>query len=378
MQRVALQHPEISFSLKYPSQVKALQATDDPQRRCGDVLGSDFRNNATPVDVQFTADGEDWALSGWILPLAPGGRATERSRVCSVGQFLLDVPEIETAVKHVWKTVFSVGNRNFSYVLSLCPVNGTRNVNYNAHPQKKSVIFREGAGIMAALETALHDALREDAPGAFQHNVVAGTGSIPGDAVDLEDVDGPLGRPIGQYKQGFILSEAAGGLIVVDQHAAHEKMLMERMLEENRDPDFSSARLDNSVLVADDIGAQMRLEEIEAELGDIGIELRHDGTETYLVAAPVLQGASLDPASLVQALSEEVPSRDVVRRLAFDLANKACKRAIKNGTELTLAQMSSFLRQMEAMPSSATCNHGRPTIHRIGHNQLIGLFDRAA
>ncbi|NDV52860.1 DNA mismatch repair endonuclease MutL [Salipiger sp. PrR003] len=381
VQRVAVLHPEISFRLtdeKAKTHVEVFEASSLADR-CSDVLGQDFIDQATQVDVQFDVGDEAWTFSGFITPLQPGARASERNKVCQVGQFLVSAPEVEQAIKRVWRSLYSIGNREFAYVLSLSPALETRNVNYNAHPQKRSVVFRDGSGFQAALEQAIIAELSSsDGGGALQHAVEGGMGMIGGEAVDLAAECGPLGRPIGQYRNGFILSEAKDGLIIIDQHAAHEKILMERMLQRNENPDFSSHRLRQPILLADDVATQVRLEEIEPELMHLGIELSHEDGETYLVSAPVLNGASLDPSALVRALSDQVPSADVIRRLAYDLANKACKQAIKNGTKLTMDQMFSFLRLMEAWPRSATCNHGRPTIHRVSHEGLLGLFDRAA
>ena len=192
----------------------------------------------------------------------------------------------------------------------------------------------------------------------------------------------PLGRAVGQIHSSYIVAETADGMILIDQHAAHERITYERLKEQ-----FLHNGVASQGLLVPEI---VELDEVEAalvvdwadELDKLGLRIEAFGTGAVLVrAVPVLLGKKLDIKAMLRDLATQIATEDDPKALRQEihhfLATLACHTSIRAGHKLSLAEMDSLLRQMEATGMTGQCNHGRPTQVSLGLADIERLFERS-
>ncbi|PTQ10091.1 DNA mismatch repair endonuclease MutL [Sphingomonas oleivorans] len=190
----------------------------------------------------------------------------------------------------------------------------------------------------------------------------------------------PLGVARGQVAATYIVAEAEDGLVLVDQHAAHERLVLERMRRAMADGGVARQALLLPEVVELDEPACDRLEARIAELAEMGLELERFGPKAMLVrATPALLGQG-DARGLVTDLADELAAYDqalsLKERLDHVAATMACHGSVRAGRILSVAEMNALLREMEVTPHSGQCNHGRPTWVKLGHGDIEKLFGR--
>lgn len=192
--------------------------------------------------------------------------------------------------------------------------------------------------------------------------------------------DFPLGVARGQVAKTYIVAEAEDGLVLVDQHAAHERLVLERMRRAMAGGTVpSQALLLAEVVELDEPGCD-RLEARIEELRAFGLELERFGPRAMLVrAVPAALGTG-DIHGLVTDLADELASFDealsLKERLDHVAATMACHGSVRAGRILSVAEMNALLREMEVTPHSGQCNHGRPTWVKLAHGDIEKLFGR--
>ncbi len=295
-------------------------------------------------------------------------------------------------------------------------------VDVNVHPAKTEVRFREPAlvrglivgGLRAALDAAGHRVVQRPAVGAEawtaeaiepraplaiaerQYGVWDARPSYAAPAVAPallgraeiaaapvpDGVRHPLGVARGQVAATYIVAEAEDGLVLVDQHAAHERLVLERMrraLGEGGAGVASQALLLAEVVELDEPACD-RLEARAAELAGLGLELDRFGPRAMLVrAVPALLGQT-DVRGLVTDLADDLAAYDAAlslrERLDAVAGTMACHGSVRAGRLLSVAEMNALLREMEVTPHSGQCNHGRPTWVKLDHASIEKLFGR--
>ena len=304
-------------------------------------------------------------------------------------------------------------------------------VDVNVHPAKTEVRFRDPAmvrglivsGLRRALDAAGHRAVRHAPeaamamwqpepmqgrlepqasdlePGALAFVGVAngGYGAVfdrrqtfftpppaaraePAHIAPPTTTDFPLGVARGQVAKTYIVAETDDGLILVDQHAAHERLVLERMRAALTGGRVAAQALLIPEVVDLDEPACDRLEARGAELSEFGLDLERFGPRAMLVrATPALLG-SADPTGLVTDLADELAAYDEAlslrERLDAIAGTMACHGSVRAGRILSVAEMNALLREMEATPHSGQCNHGRPTWVKLMHGDIEKLFGR--
>lgn len=300
-------------------------------------------------------------------------------------------------------------------------------VDVNVHPAKTEVRFRDPGlirgmivgGLRAALDLAGHRSAQRPSvaalgnwqsgaspayqapsiPNGFAFPAAAreaGQGSVwdrvadytpapmaraePAHAAPPEQKAFPMGVARGQVAATYIVAEAQDGLVIVDQHAAHERLVLERMRRAMADGGVArQALLLPEVVELDETGCD-RLEGRIAELAEMGLELERFGPKAMLVrATPALLGQG-DVRGLVVDLADELAAYDEALSLKEKLdhvaATMACHGSVRAGRTLSVAEMNALLREMEVTPHSGQCNHGRPTWIKLGHGDIEKLFGR--
>ena len=302
-------------------------------------------------------------------------------------------------------------------------------VDVNVHPAKTEVRFREPAmvrglivsGLRRALDESGHRSVQrpaEDAMAAWQSEPPTSaspqlwdgnTGEVraawtpptyghavhdrrssfiapplaraePAYAPPPETVNFPMGVARGQVAKTYIVAEAADGLVLVDQHAAHERLVLERMRKAMESGGVASQALLLPEVIELDEPACDRLEARAGELSDFGLDLERFGPRAMLVrAVPAMLGQS-DVTGLVTDLADELAAFDealsLKERLDHVAATMACHGSVRAGRILSVAEMNALLREMEVTPHSGQCNHGRPTWVKLQHSDIEKLFGR--
>ena len=290
-------------------------------------------------------------------------------------------------------------------------------VDINVHPAKTEVRFRDPALvrglIVSGLRRALDEAGQERAPlpsvaalGRWQSEPLqpawpAPATSLQGrvwdnrshfaappplaraevsDAPIPEQSAHPLGVARGQIAQTYIVAEAEDGLILVDQHAAHERLVLERMRRAVESGGVASQALLIPEVVELDESACDRLEARITDLAAFGLEIERFGAGAVLVrATPAVLGAG-DIQGLVTDLADELAAHgealSLKERIDAVAGTMACHGSVRAGRVLSVAEMNALLREMEVTPHSGQCNHGRPTWVKLAHGDIEKLFGR--
>ncbi len=190
----------------------------------------------------------------------------------------------------------------------------------------------------------------------------------------------PLGAARGQVARTYIVAEAEDGLVLVDQHAAHERLVLERMRTAMASGGVArQALLIPEVVELDEVSCDA-LEDRAAELAEFGLELERFGPRAMLVrATPAMLGQG-DVIGLVTDLADEIRAHDAAlslkERIDHVAATMACHGSVRAGRVLSVAEMNALLREMEVTPHSGQCNHGRPTWIKLAHGDIEKLFGR--
>jgi DNA mismatch repair protein MutL len=190
----------------------------------------------------------------------------------------------------------------------------------------------------------------------------------------------PLGVARGQVAATYIVAEAEDGLVIVDQHAAHERLVLERMRAARDGGSIARQALLVPEVVELDEPDCDRLEAAASDLGEMGLDVERFGPGAILVRSTPSALGSPDVAALLSDLAAELAELGsaLTLRDKLDLveATIACHGSVRAGRILSVAEMNALLREMEATPRSGQCNHGRPTWVKLGHGEIEKLFGR--
>jgi DNA mismatch repair protein MutL len=405
VRRHALARPGVSFAVWHEGRLAAQWRAAALADRLADVLGADFIASSGLLASQHGA----LRLSGRIgRPEAARSRADQQYLFVN-GRFVRD-RLIAHAVRAAYEDQLH-GSRQPSYVLflNLPP----ELVDVNVHPTKIEVRFRDGRALHQAVQRAVEQALAPTravaevaapaAPGipavtAWQASLAlperappqaqepappwaALLQPLPAAPAPATTGDWPLGRAVAQIGGVYILAENTQGLVVVDMHAAHERIVYERLKNARAQGDHLPAQpllIPVSFAATD---AEMATAEAEpAALLALGLDLSPLGARTLALRSRPAALPDADLAELVRSvladLAEQGASR-VVQRAEHDiLATMACHGAVRANRRLSLEEMNALLRDMETTERADTCNHGRPTWRQLTMRELDGLFLR--
>ncbi len=423
VERLAMACPEVKFAFVADGRRAvqlAVAAGDRAARlgaRLGQIMGPGFVTDALTV----TAEREGVHLQGFAgLPTA--SHRTARYQHLFVNRRPVLDRLLKSALRAAYGDLLFQDRQPMAVLfLELAP----ERVDVNVHPAKAEVRFREPGLVRGFVIGALRQALLEaggrtsstlgaSALGAFRpagHRPWARNGhpgrglaeTAAGYQAPLVDErfelgppaardDGPLApeddaleqHPLGaaraQLHDAYILAQTSDGLVLVDQHAAHERLVYERMKTELAATGVARQGLLLPVVVELDPAAVGRLDDRRAELAQLGLVLERFGAEAVLVREiPALLG-NPDVARLVRDLAEDLAAIEHAVSLSSALervcATLACHGSVRAGRRLSLAEMNALLRQMEATPHSGQCNHGRPTYVSLSRLDIERLFGR--
>ncbi len=414
VKRLAMAHPDIAFSLSDGERVALRLGPGQGDLfarrldRLAAILGRDFAENSLPVDTER----EGHRLYGHIgLPTYNRGNAQHQFLFVN-GRAVRD-RQLLGAVRAAYADVLAHDRHP---VLALFLDIPPEAVDVNVHPAKAEVRFRDAGlvrgllvgGLKAVLAAAGHrtaTTVSSAALGAFRAEAAPNAGfrwptsppprpSValmeraaawqappPAPAPVEEPVeDQPLGRARAQIHLTYILSETADGLILVDQHAAHERLVMERMKAALAGKGVPGQGLLLPEVVELSEAEVARLDQRRDELASMGLVLEGFGPGAVLVRETPGPLGQCDVKGLVRDLADSLSEMDQAAALTDALdhvcATMACHGSVRAGRRLSLEEMDALLREMERTPRSGQCNHGRPTWVRLGRGDIERLFGR--
>jgi DNA mismatch repair protein MutL len=425
IRRLAVSHPQVRFTLSGDGLTPlALPPEPDGEhgllRRLARVLGPEFGDNAVRVD----AERDGWRITGFAgLPTFHRAGATGLHFVVN-GRPVRD-RLLLGAVRGAYADTVPAGRYP---VAALSLVGDPRRVDVNVHPAKTEVRFRDEAGVRSLVVAALREAIRRSGhraattggartlgamrPGIARPNGSSGPPPVPGwqapldpaplgfgergqaafsalsassaearPALEADPVEAPLGAARAQLHETFILAQTRDGIVLVDQHAAHERLVYERLkAERSRSGIPRQPLLVPEVVELDALDAD-RLLAAAGPLEGLGLVLEGFGPGAVLVRevpAALAGGRVRDLVrDVADALAESGEGASPVgERLDALLSRMACHGSVRAGRRLKPEEMNALLREMERTPLSGQCNHGRPTYVELKLSDIERLFGR--
>ena len=391
--RYAMAYPEVRFTLIHDGRL-ALQTTGrgDLREVCIQAYGLEVARELLPLKRE---EGEEpIRVSGLISPPTIH-RANRDQLTFFVNRRWVQDRMLAFAVEEAYHTLLPPGQHPIAVVeLTLDPVQ----VDVNVHPAKSEVRFRDSSAVFRAMQRRVRSTLVRETPiptmrltpqvefhrwEAIRGVEPAGVRQLP---LSIERSEGaaeqrrlPPLRVIGQVSQAYIIAEGPGGMYLVDQHAAHERVLYEQLRDQQRGLGVVAQGLLSPQAVELTAEQKAILEEYGDQLGRLGFELEPFGGQTVLIRAlPALLQKS-DPAHLLAGVLDDLAaeSEPLAGEGEARLMATVCKQAaIKMGQTLSLEEMRELIRQLEQVEMPRTCPHGRPTMIHLSQAQLEREFGR--
>ncbi|MGH1397916.1 MAG: DNA mismatch repair endonuclease MutL [Alphaproteobacteria bacterium] len=430
--RLSMANPDIAFTLTHNGKTGLNHAAvGEHSARLAKILGREFGDNA----VRIEAEREGLKLSGFAgLPTLH--RGTSQYQYLFVNGRPVKDKLLHGCVRAAYADVLHGGRHPMLALFLEVPAD---EVDVNVHPAKAEVRFRDPGlvrgMIISALKMALHEhgtrtssSVSSAALGKFQQGNLGNdryTPSLPmhrghnaavprsyinhGLAENVQNAYAPQGSfmmaeapaaraeivhepqveaqsfPLGaaraQIHENYIIAQSDEGLVIVDQHAAHERLVYERFKAQVEERGVEKQGLLTPEIVNLEESEAERLLGFAGELAKLGLEIEAFGAGAIAVQAiPALLGAKPDVENLIRDLADEITERSsadgLKERLNDILSTMACHGSVRSGRRMNADEMNALLRDMEATPLSGQCNHGRPTSITLSLEDIEKLFGR--
>lgn len=419
--RLAMAYPDVAFTMIHNDKKVFAYPVSHRLERLGAIMGRDFQSSSMPIE----SDVEGISLSGFAsLPTHNRGNAQHQYL------FINNRPVKDKLLLGVLRGAYAdVLARDRFPVVALFLDVPTDEVDVNVHPTKAEVRFRKPMIVRNIMFHGLQNALREYGQGSaatlspqvhytsgysprpvarpvYNHSLDAGLfapqarvaepaqaeylsvvphmeeaqPSVTLQEQPIEDAY-PLGSALAQFHENYILAQTRDGIVLVDQHAAHERLVYERMKDAYAQNSIQRQALlvPEVVNLTQDLTAQ--LVEHADVLKETGLVLESFGDDAVIVREiPSILVDKLKIQDMVKSLADEVEDMGtvdgLVEKVNHLLATMACHGSVRSGRKLNAYEMNALLRDMEATPLSGQCNHGRPTYISLSLEEVEKLFKR--
>ena len=426
VRRLAMARPDVAFTFEHGGRrIFSVQGGEGTETRVAQIIARELKENGVAIEFERN----DIRLSG-IAGLPTYNRGVADHQYLFVNGRPVKDRLLTGAVRGAYADMLA---RDRHAVLALFLDLPPEDVDVNVHPAKTEVRFRDSTGIRGFIVSGLRQALATgdrrsaqapdaQAMGRWQvepttpapalHSLFTGRdwsapssspstvaerpamfgGSAPvldapqgraeaAEPIAAEEADYPLGIARGQVANTYIVAESAEGLILVDQHAAHERIVLERLRAAGvGDKVAASQALLMPAVVELDEPACDRIEDCTEDLAKLGLAVERFGPGAMLVRAMPASLKKADPAKLLSDIADDIAANGgallLGERIEHVLATMACHGSVRAGRVLNVAEMNALLREMEATPRSGQCNHGRPTWVRLSLADVEKLFGR--
>ena len=426
VQRLAMARPDIAITLDHGDRrIFGLQAGEGLANRVAQLVARELKDNGVAIDLERGA----MRLTG-IAGLPTYNRGIADHQYLFVNGRPVKDRLLTGAVRGAFADMLA---RDRHAVLALFLELPCEDVDVNVHPAKSEVRFRDAQGVRGFIVSGLRQALatgdkrsaqspdagamarwqqepvREEPAAALrsmfsgrdwsapQQRVAEASAAWRGVEADVmaqpqgraEEAapvtqatdEYPLGIARGQVANTYIVAEAKDGLVLVDQHAAHERLVLERLREAGAEEAVarSQALLIPEVVELDETSCD-RLEEAAPKLAEHGLAIERFGPSAMLVRSLPHAIARTDPEKLLRDIDDDLALNGEAlllgEKLDLVLATMACHGSVRAGRVLRVDEMNSLLREMERTPRSGQCNHGRPTWVKLSMEDVEKLFGR--
>ena len=426
VQRLAMARPDIAITLDHGDRrIFGLQAGEGLANRVAQLVARELKDNGVAIDLERGA----MRLTG-IAGLPTYNRGIADHQYLFVNGRPVKDRLLTGAVRGAYADMLA---RDRHAVLALFLELPCEDVDVNVHPAKSEVRFRDAQGVRGFIVSGLRQALatgdkrsaqspdagamarwqqepvREEPAAALRSMFSGRDWSAPrqrvaeasaawrgveadvmaqpqGRAEEAAPVtqatdEYPLGIARGQVANTYIVAEAKDGLVLVDQHAAHERLVLERLREAGAEEAVarSQALLIPEVVELDETSCD-RLEEAAPKLAEHGLAIERFGPSAMLVRSLPHAIARTDPEKLLRDIDDDLALNGEAlllgEKLDLVLATMACHGSVRAGRVLRVDEMNSLLREMERTPRSGQCNHGRPTWVKLSMEDVEKLFGR--
>ena len=432
VRRLAMARPDIAISLTHGERrIFGLQADEPLIDRVSGIIARELKDNSVAIDLERPSPAGVMRLTG-VAGLPTYNRGVADHQYLFVNGRPVKDRLLVGAVRGAYADMLA---RDRHAVLGLFLELPPEDVDVNVHPAKTEVRFRDASGVRGFIVSGLRQALgtgdRRSAQGpdrgamerwqqepvsepspalrsifegrdwsaqqsrvsdagltyrAYESDVMARDDYAPqGRATEAEQQETPeefpLGVARGQVANTYIVAEAADGLVLVDQHAAHERLVLERLRAAGAGDAVarSQALLVPDVVELDEVDCD-RLEEAAEGFAKFGLVIERFGPSAMLVRAMPHALRKGDPQALLTNLADDIAKHGqallLEEKLEHVLATMACHGSVRAGRVLRVEEMNALLREMEATPRSGQCNHGRPTWVKLSMEDVEKLFGR--
>jgi len=421
VKRLAMARSDIGFTLDHDGRRILTLQPADPRARVAELLSNGLDRHGIGIDCSRGG----LRLTG-VISLPTFNRGMPDQQFLFVNSRPVKDRLLTGAMRAAYRDLIARDRHPIAALFVEVPL---EEVDVNVHPAKTEVRFRDPSAVRGLIVGGLRRALDEESQRSAAREQVAAavmwtTGSIYDDALvrhsretgnpiipegiatpafagltvkedhrlftqapvaraepAVQPVPAfPLGVARGQFAATYIVAEAEDGLVIVDQHAAHERLVLERMRAAREGGSVAGQALLIPAVVELDEPDCDRLEASAPELAGMGLEIERFGPSAMLVRAVPAALGNTDSASLLADIAAEIAElggpmslRDKLDHVA---ATIACHGSVRAGRILSVAEMNALLREMEVTPRSGQCNHGRPTWVKLGHAEIEKLFGR--
>ncbi len=426
VRRLAMARPDVGFVLEHDGRrVLSVQGGEGLEPRVAQLIARELADNAVAIGLER----EGMHLGG-VAGLPTYNRGVADHQYLFVNGRPVKDRLLAGAVRGAYADMLA---RDRHAVLALFLTIPPGEVDVNVHPAKTEVRFRDPVGVRGFIVSGLREALAggdrrttqapaqaamdrwvregdqaETAPAlrsiftgrdwsaprlrvseagqawkGYEGEVMAAPSGRAEQAAPLEEgaEHFPLGVARGQVANTYIVAEAADGLVIVDQHAAHERLVLERLRAAGAGDGVAASQ---ALLMPEVVElAEPDCDRLEAQVEQFaafGLTLERFGPSAMLVRAMPAALAQGDPHALLQDLADDLAQNGAAllleERIEHVLATMACRGSVRAGRTLSVAEMNALLREMERTPRSGQCNHGRPTWVKLAHGDIEKLFGR--
>jgi DNA mismatch repair protein MutL len=407
VKRLAMARSDVGFTLDHDGRrILTLQPSDAPSR-VAELLSHELDRHGIGIDC--VRDG--LRLTG-VVSLPTFNRGMADQQFLFVNSRPVKDRLLVGALRAAYRDLIARDRHPIAALFLEVPL---EEVDVNVHPAKTEVRFRDPASVRGLIIGGLRRALDEESQrSAAREQAAAPVMWTTSESYEPEPTTAdrvarvkeeqrvfepvtfvPQGRaepavqPVGSYPLGvargqvaatYIVAEAEDGLVIVDQHAAHERLVLERMRAAREGRAVAQqALLIPEVIELDEPDCD-RLEGAAQELADMGLDLERFGPSAMLVRSVPAALGKTDVAALLADLAGEIAGlggpMSLRDKLDLVAATIACHGSVRAGRVLSVAEMNALLREMEVTPRSGQCNHGRPTWVKLGHSEIEKLFGR--
>jgi DNA mismatch repair protein MutL len=407
VKRLALARSDVGFTLDHDGRRILTLQPADPPTRVAELLSHELDRHGVGIDCERNG----LRLTG-VISLPTFNRGMADQQFLFVNSRPVKDRLLVGALRAAYRDLIARDRHPIAALFLDVPL---EEVDVNVHPAKTEVRFRDPAAVRGLIVGGLRHALDEESRRSAAREQAAApvmwtssSSYVPEPGLGLgvtavreeqrvfepitfvpaaraepavEPVPTyPLGVARGQVAATYIVAEAEDGLVIVDQHAAHERLVLERMRTAREGGSVARQALLIPEVVELDEPDCDRLEGAAAELADMGLEIERFGSTSMIVRAVPAALGKTDAAGLLADLAGEIAElggplslRD---KLDLVAATIACHGSVRAGRVLSVAEMNALLREMEVTPRSGQCNHGRPTWVKLGHAEIEKLFGR--